>query len=300
MIVGPLAALVLVACALAWSSFDVVRKFLLEDVAPMPLVFALTGLQTPLMLTWWLAAGGVAGEGGPGAGYLWPALASVAINVVANVLFVVAIHVSPLSVTIPLLSLTPVFTALLAVPVLGEVPGHFQELGIALVVLGAFALHARPQGGEGPRPVRMLRAFLHERGSWMMAVVAFLWSLSPLLDKIAIGHASTSFHALVLSGGVTAGLFVVLLARGRLGEVRQAGRRPGLLIVAFLISAAALALQLIAIRMVLVSIVETVKRGLGNVAAAALGRWVFGERVGWWQWTAVAVMAGGVALILLP
>jgi drug/metabolite transporter (DMT)-like permease len=52
--------------------------------------------------------------------------------------------------------------------------------------------------------------------------------------------------------------------------------------------------------MVLVSIVETVKRGLGNVAAAALGRWVFGERVGWWQWTAVAVMAGGVALILLP
>jgi drug/metabolite transporter (DMT)-like permease len=70
--------------------------------------------------------------------------------------------------------------------------------------------------------------------------------------------------------------------------------------VAFLISAAALALQLIAIRMVLVSIVETVKRGLGNVAAAALGRWVFGERVGWWQWTAVAVMAGGVALILLP
>lgn len=300
MIVGPLAALVLVACALAWSSFDVVRKFLLEDVAPMPLVFALTGLQTPLMLAWWLAAGGLTGEGGPGPGYLWPALASVAINVVANVLFVVAIHVSPLSVTIPLLSLTPVFTALLAVPVLGEVPGHFQELGIALVVLGAFALHARPQGGEGPHPARMLRSFLRERGSWMMAVVAFLWSLSPLLDKIAIGHASTSFHALVLSGGVTAGLFVVLLARGRLGEVRQAGRRPGLLIVAFLISAAALALQLIAIRMVLVSIVETVKRGLGNVAAAALGRWVFGERVGWWQWTAVAVMAGGVALILLP
>lgn len=298
MIVGPLAALVLVACALAWSSFDVVRKFLLEDVEPMPLVFALTGLQTPLMLAWWLAAGGVVGEGEPGAGYLLPALASVAINVVANVLFVVAIQVSPLSVTIPLLSLTPVFTTLLAVPVLGEVPGHYQEIGIALVVIGAFALHARPERGKGPRHV--LRAFLHERGSWMMAVVAFLWSLSPLLDKIAIGRSSTSFHAFVLSGGVTVGLFLVLLARGRLGEVRQAGRRPGLLIVAFLVSAAALALQLIAIRMVLVSIVETVKRGLGNVAAAGLGRWVFGERVGWWQWAAVAVMAGGVALILLP
>lgn len=298
MIVGPLAALVLVACALAWSSFDWVRKVLLEDVEPMPLVFALTGLQTPVMLAWFVVAGGHAGEGLPEAGYLLPALASVAINVVANVLFVVAIQVSPLSVTIPLLSLTPVFTTLLAVPMLGEVPGHYQEIGIALVVIGAFALHARPERGMGPR--HALRAFLHERGSWMMAVVAFLWSLGPPLDKMAIRASSTSFHALFLSGGVATGLFVVLLVRGRLWEVRQAGRRPALLVVAFLISAAALALQLIAIRMVLVSLVETVKRGLGNVAAAGIGRWVFRERVGWWQWVAVAVMAGGVALILLP
>lgn len=298
MIVGPLAALVLVACALAWSSFDLVRKLLLEDVEPMPLVFALTGLQTPVMLAWFLAAGGHAGEGLPAGGYLLPALASVAINVVANVLFVVAIQVSPLSVTIPLLSLTPVFTTLLAVPMLGEVPGPFQEAGIALVVVGAFALHARPGEGKGVR--ELLRAFVHERGSWMMIVVAFLWSLGPPLDKMAIRASSTAFHAFVLSGGVTLGLFVILAARGRLGEVRQAGRRPGLLIVAFLVSAAALALQLVAIRMVLVSLVETVKRGLGNVAAAAIGRGVFGERVGWWQWASVAVMAAGVALILLP
>lgn len=301
MIVGPLAALVLVACALAWSSFDLVRKLLLEDVEPMPLVFALTGLQTPVMLAWFLVAGGHAGEGLPQAGYLLPALASVAINVVANVLFVVAIQVSPLSVTIPLLSLTPVFTTLLAVPMLGEVPGPFQEAGIALVVIGAFALHARP--GEGPGGVgslrELLRAFLHEPGSRMMVAVAFLWSLGPPLDKMAIRASSTAFHAFVLSGGVTVGLFVVLAARGRLGEVRSAGRRPGLLIVAFLVSAAALALQLVAIRMVLVSLVETVKRGLGNVAAAAIGRGVFGERVGWWQWVSVAVMAAGVALILL-
>ncbi len=298
MVVGPFAALVLVACALAWSSFDLVRKLLLEDVEPMPLVFALTGLQTPVMLAWFLLAGGHAGEGLPQAGYLLPALASVALNVVANVLFVVAIQVSPLSVTIPLLSLTPVFTTLLAVPMLGEVPGPFQEAGIALVVVGAFGLHARPGDGRSPR--ELLRAFFHERGSRMMVVVAFLWSLGPPLDKMAIRASSTSFHALVLSGGVAVGLFVVLAARGRLGEVRRAARRPRLLIVAFLVSAAALALQLVAIRMVLVSLVETVKRGLGNVAAAGIGRWVFGERVGWWQWAAVAVMAAGVALILLP
>lgn len=298
MVVGPLAALVLVACALAWSSFDLVRKLLLEDVEPMPLVFVLTALQTPLMGAWYLIASGGAGEGAPVAGYLLPALLSVALNVVANVLFVVAIQVSPLSLTIPLLSLTPVFTTLLAVPMLGEVPGRFQGIGIALVVAGAFALHAAPERGRGP--LELTRAFLRERGSMLMAGVALLWSLGPPLDKLAIARSSTSFHALVLSGGVALGLFLVLAACGRLGELRHAGRRPGLLIVALLVSASALALQLIAIRIVLVSLVETVKRGLGNVAAAALGRWVFHERVGWWQWTAVAVMAAGVALILLP
>jgi drug/metabolite transporter (DMT)-like permease len=69
--------------------------------------------------------------------------------------------------------------------------------------------------------------------------------------------------------------------------------------VALLASAAALALQLVAIQMVFVSLVETVKRGLGNAAAVASGAWIFHERVGRWQWLAVALMGVGVALILL-
>lgn len=285
---------VLLACALAWSAFDLTRKLLLARVDPMPLVFALTALQTPLMVAWWWAAG-------PGGGaeptYWAPALLSVALNVVGNVLFVVAIKVSPLSLTIPLLSFTPVFTTLLAVPMLGEVPGGWDVLGISLVVVGALTLHMAP--GRGRSPLALARAFLHERGSVMMAGVALLWSVTPPLDKLAIERSSVPFHGMVLSAGVAVGLGAILALRGRLTAVRAVGERPGLVSVAFLISGLALALQLLAIQRVFVSLVETVKRGLGNAAAAATGAWVFGERVGRWQWLAVAVMGAGVALILL-
>lgn len=291
--VEPLAALVVVACALAWSSFDLLRKLLLERVEPLPLVFALTALQVPAFAAWsWLA-----GAEGPAAGYLGPAGLSVALNVVSNLLFVTAIKVSPLSLTIPLLSFTPVFATVLAVPLLGEVPNPWEATGIALVVVGALGLHMAP--GRGPNPLELARAFLRERGSVMMAGVALMWSVTPPLDKMAIARSSPAVHGLVLSAGVAAGLGAILAARGGLPSLRALGGRPALFVVAAVASAGALALQLVALRMVFVSLVETVKRGLGNAGAAAAGAWVLGERVGRWQWGAVALMGAGVALILL-
>jgi drug/metabolite transporter (DMT)-like permease len=288
-----LALLVVVACALAWSAFDLVRKALLERVDPMPLVFALTALQTPLFALWAAAVGGVE----VAAGYALPAALSLALNIVSNVLFVVAIKVSPLSLTIPLLSLTPVFTTILAVPMLGEVPGRWEIAGIGLVVVGALGLHVVP--GRGVDPVELARAFMRERGSVMMAGVALMWSITPPLDKLAMERSSPAFHGFVLSAGVAAGIGLMLAGRGRLGAIRPMVERPVLVGLAVVASAVALALQLVAIQMVFVSLVETVKRGLGNATAVAAGAWLFRERVGPWQWAAVALMGVGVGMILL-
>jgi drug/metabolite transporter (DMT)-like permease len=60
----------------------------------------------------------------------------------------------------------------------------------------------------------------------------------------------------------------------------------------------ALTFQLLAIRIVLVSLVEAFKRASGSVMAVVLGRVVFRERVGSREWISVAIMVGGVFLIL--
>jgi len=276
----------------AWAGFDVSRKALVHRMPALPLMFLLALGQAPLLAVWWAFE---PGEFGPG--YLAPAAGSVALNVVANVAFIVAFQRSPLSVTVPLLSLTPAFTALFAVPLLGEVPDALQAAGIALVVAGALLLNRGE--GESAAPAVLWRAFLREPGARLMVVVAVCWSLTPSLDKMALASAPAPAHGVVLALGTAAGVLALLVARGEVSEVRRAKDSPGLLAVALVFSAAALGLQLVAINLVWVSIVETVKRGLGSAAALGLGWLLFGELVTAGRVGAVAVMTVGVAMVLL-
>jgi drug/metabolite transporter (DMT)-like permease len=282
----PLSALLLVVgSSLAWSAHDVTRKFLVGRVRPVPLAFLLTVAAAPLFAIWTMV------DGMPDIkdGYALPAVSSVLLNIAANLMFFVALRTSALSVTIPLLSLTPVFTALLGIPMLGEVPTPLQGLGIVLVVAGAFALNLPEE-----RPY-----WRWERGAALMTAVAFLWSLTVPLDKMAMAQASAPFHATVLCGGVAAGVLAVLVWQRRLGELAGLRHVRGVFALALVTSILALGLQLLAMQQVWVGLVETLKRGIGNVAAVGLGRAVFGEPVTLRKLLAVGLMAVGVGLILI-
>lgn len=287
------AALVALACAVAWSGFDLTRKKLVEVIEPVPLLALITLGQAPLFLIWgWI-------EGWPefDAAYWLPALGSLALNVVANLAFIYALKLSPLSITLPLLSLTPVITTLLGVPLLGEVPSLRQWLGIVVVVVGAFLLNL--QAGERVTLRTLVTSFWRERGVRWMLLVVFCWSIVPPLDKLAFQEASVPAHAFVLTAGVALVMLGVLVVQRRLGELAQVRRSPGIYAAALLTSTAALGGQLIGYAMTAVAFIETVKRGVGNVLALIFGRSLFGERVGAAQVAAVALMAVGVALILI-
>ncbi|HEX2251813.1 MAG TPA: DMT family transporter [Thermoanaerobaculia bacterium] len=287
-----LAVTLVVGSALAWSGFDYARKALVARIDPTPLMFLLTAAQTPLFAAWALADGAA----WPEPRYWLPALASVALNVVANLAFIHAFRISPISLTVPLLSLTPAVTALAAVPLLGELPNRRHVAGIALVVVGAFMLHLRPGAGVSVRA--MLRALARERGAHLMLLVVVCWSLTPPLDKLAVEESSWPVHGTVLCGGVALAVLALLAAQGRVRAVGQVRRAPGLLGGAVLVSCLALALQLLAYGLVWVALVETVKRGFGNLLALAYGRFLFDEAVGRVQVVAVLLMGAGVALIL--
>lgn len=287
----PLSVLLLVvACSLGWAGFDLLRKLLVREIPPVALVFLLTIGSAPLFAAWMIAAG----SGGPGPGYWAPALGSVLLNIVANLLFLQGMRIAPLSVTVPLLSLTPAFATLLAIPLLGERPTALDALGILMVIAGAVWLHWTPRA-TGP-VAHDRRAAI--KGASMVALTAFLWSLTIPLDKLAVERAPWPFHGVVLTAGVAAGVFAVLLAQGRLGEIGRVRRAPGLLALALVVSSAALALQLLALPQVYVGTIETLKRGIGNFMALVSGWLFFGEAVTPRKVLAVGLMALGVGLIL--
>jgi drug/metabolite transporter (DMT)-like permease len=280
---GPL--LILLAASVSSSGFDLFRKVLVRHLAPVPMVVLLAVASVPLFGLLLALQGGVAVT----AGYWLPAVGSVLLNLVANLTFLQSVRISPLSVTVPLLSLTPVFTTLLGFLLLGERPAASALLGIALVVAGAVWLNL---------PTREQAAAAAPAGAWLMAGTALLMSCTIPLDKLAVEHANPPFHGLVLCAGIAAGSLAVLVAQGRTGELAGIRRGWGPFVLALVSSTLALGLQLVALKVILVSVVETVKRGIGNLMAVVLGRAAFGEALTLRKLGAVVLMAAGVALIL--
>ena len=287
--------LLVLAASVSSSGFDLFRKMLVRHLAPVPMVVLLALASVPLFGAAVLLGDPVTVQ----TAYWLPALGSVALNVVANLTFLQAVRISPLSVTVPLLSLTPVFTALLGFALLGERPAPLDLAGIALVVVGAFWLNLgmTTEGAEGQSSAR---AFVSQPGAWLMAGTALLLSLTIPLDKLAVGRASPPFHGLVLTAGIALGSLIVLAVQNRWSELAglRSGWRP--FVLALVSSTLALGFQLVALKVgVLVSLLETLKRGIGNLLAVVLGRAAFGEAVTPGKLGAALLMAAGVALILL-
>jgi drug/metabolite transporter (DMT)-like permease len=275
----------------------VLRKLLAPHLSPLAVVFYLALGQVPVLALWAWTGGSAAGP--LSAKYLLVASGSIVLNIVANAAYVAALLRSPLSVSVPLLSLTPAFVATFARPLLGEWPRPLQLAGIALVVLGALLLGGA--AAEGGSLAAWWRALRREPGARLMLLVAVTWGLTLPLDKLGVELVGPARHALVLCGGIAAGTLLLLLARRRVGElaIGRRGRLLALLAVSVLVSAVALVLQLLVIRVALVGVVEAVKRAVGNVMALLLGGAFFGESVGWKKVVALLLLVAGVLLILV-
>ncbi len=124
-------------------------------------------------------------------GTFWLTLLMVVpLDVTAIILYVKAISLSPLSLTIPFMALSPVFVIITAFVILGELPDISGLTGILLIVTGAYLLNVRAtrHGILGP-----LKAIRKERGSVLMIIVALIYSLTSTLGKLAVQHSSPLF-----------------------------------------------------------------------------------------------------------
>ncbi|MEE8185030.1 MAG: DMT family transporter [Thermodesulfobacteriota bacterium] len=114
------------------------------------------------------------------------------LEITAILLYVKAIRVSPLSLTIPFMALSPAFIILIAFLFLGELPDLSGLVGVFLIVVGAYVLNAKMSREGLFEPIR---AIGRERGSVLMIIVAFIYSITSTLAKVAIQHSSPIFFS---------------------------------------------------------------------------------------------------------
>ena len=133
----------------------------------------------------------------------FPAVAVTSIlNIIGLSLIFKALSSSDLSLSIPMLSFTPVLLTGTSFILLHEVPSVSGFFGICIIVSGSYVLNISAEDEHFLDPVKTM---LRNQGSWYMLIVAFLFALSINFDKIAILNSDPFFGMAltVLTIGVT-------------------------------------------------------------------------------------------------
>ncbi len=160
----------------------------------------------------------------------WKVLAMLLpLETLALILYMEALRVSPLSLTVPFLAFTPAFMILTGAVILGERLSPQGICGILLIVAGSYSLHLPQLRGGLAAP---FRAILNERGSVLMLMVALIYSVTSVLGKVAIQHSNPFFFATFyfIVHGIFASLVLALFFRVRPWHVVKRSPRGVLLV----------------------------------------------------------------------
>lgn len=221
---------------------------------------------------------------------------SLPLEVVATILYVKALKASPLSLTLPFLSLTPVFLILVPYIILGEEVSPSGALGVLGIAAGGYILNL----GELRKGVwEPFLAIKREKGSMYMIIVSLIFAFTSSLGKRAIEHSSPLFFGTIYITALVLVLAPVALYRGRneLGLLFRNGAvrssiLPGLFQAVMIIS------HMIGMGLTQVAYLISVKR-LSLLIGVAYGYILFQEKGMRERIAGVALMLAGFLVIVL-
>lgn len=226
--------------------------------------------------------------------FWWSLLACLPFDGAAFLLYMEAIRIAPLSLTVPYLAFTPVFILVTGKVVLQEVPNFAGVAGIIVTVLGSYILSSDPKDSGFLAPFRNI---LRERGSWMMCIVAFLYAFASVFGKQAVLHSSPIFFACLYTIILSLALLIILSVLGK-ASIRTLARGYKLGALAGLILVAHAVLHNSAIALTKASYMISVKR-LNILFGVLYGGIVFGESHMARRLLGAILMVGGAVMISL-
>ena len=279
----------------SWTLFDVARKKISAEFDTWTLVFLLHLVQLPFFISWALLQQQLSI---PGLDYLPHLLVLVVISLFSNFFFLRAVAIGDLSATIPLLALSPVFSAISGAALLGEQLTVVQMTGIGMVVVGCFLIHFEPKRQQIYSGTEKNRAELR-KGSIYMVATAFLWATGTVIDKSAMQFVHPSVHASLELASIALILGAVLGVQKKLTGPWIPTATRSWFGIGTLAVCAAFGFQLMAIQLIPVALFEAGKRALGTLFSVLIGRFLLGESVSLTRWLCLPLLMGGVLVLML-
>ena len=276
-------------CAISLATADALSKKVLDDnTDPYIVAWVRTGYATPFIA---VIIPFIDIPTLDGVFYIAMFL-SIPLDIIALLLYMKAIKVSPLSLTLPFLSLTPVFLIGTSYVILGEKPDKSGFIGIILVVIGSYLLnvHTISRGVFEP-----FKAIAKEQGSVLMIVVAFVFSIGVCFGKIAVQHSNPAFFSVIYIFLLSLFLFIVVSFKSKHFLSKSISRPVPFVFIGMLI-AIMIITHLKAISLIEVSYMISVKR-LSILIGVIYGAMFFKETNIKERFLGAAVMVSGIILI---
>ena len=216
------------------------------------------------------------------------------INVIATIMFVKAIKISPLSLTLPMLTFTPIFLLLTSPIMVGEFPSLIGIAGILLIVLGAYMLNIkdRKRGIFSP-----FRSLVKERGPLLMLCVAAMWSITSNFDKIGMVHSNLVFWLVSVYAFLSVFLFLIMLCKSK-RKLSKLKNNVKIIPLFGIVPAMIGIFQMTALTLTIVPYVISIKR-TSSIFGTLYGYFLFREKEIKQRMLGAVIMVMGVLLITL-
>lgn len=151
-------------------------------------------------------------------------LLAIPLEIIALIWYVKALKLSPLSLTLPFLSLTPIFLIFIPYILIGERITLLAGIGVVLIAVGGYLLNLKESKKGLLEP---FFAIAKERGSLLMVGVAFIYSITSTLGKIAIENSSPIFFGVTYFLSVFLFLTPLVIYKGK-DEIKMIFRNGAL------------------------------------------------------------------------
>ena len=221
------------------------------------------------------------------------------LNILAFTLYFRAIKTADLSLTVPLVTLTPLFLLVTSPIIVGEWPTGLDAVGVVLLILGSYVLNLKPSEGFTLAPLQAITA---NAGSRTMVCVAFLWSITSNFDKVGTLNSSSLFWGMSLFTTVALGMvpFVAqrILQKGLQNVVSPLRVQAKFVVLAGIFIAVGVSLQFAALTMAPVAQVIAVKR-MSALISVGFGYFLFGETDLRERLLGASIMVSGVAIMAI-
>jgi uncharacterized membrane protein len=271
------------------SAKDVLGKRSLKQGDPIVVAWAWRFLALPFLIP--VAA--IAGVPDLGPDFGWALFLGGSLNVMTSILYMRAIQLSDLSLTVPMVAFTPLFLLITSPVLLGEIPESRGMVGVILIVAGTYLMKVKERSAGFLAP---FRALWREPGPRWMLLVALIWSLTANIDKVGLQNSSPIFWSLSINLFIACALLPTVVWRTR-RTTPTVGAMARMLPLG---AAGALTTlcQMAAISLTLVPYVIAVKR-TSTIMTVLWGIFLFGEKGMKERLGGATLMVVGVILILL-